>query len=331
MRGIRRPAMAPGPSRDLFHALHELYDHAGRPSLNTIAEGIAADDETPYDDRVSHQTIGEMLHGRAMPKWRKWRSVVCYLAERTDPRRDIDAEAARFNSLWQAADSAHPLPAVRDEDRTDPAHPEPPTTTVSVGRSPASFIPPLSVPTGGVRSAASITAQIESLRDLLTVHEGLTPDQVERAGRVLFTYLQDSFMRHLDCDGLPDDTTTQVTAIGPTSCTYWDRPYRPLAPGTGPTALEVTAKLGGRINAHARIEPFPGIAQHRDTPDGLIVIDASHRDLEPLLLSPRSFVPGVSDVATYAIDEWVTAAVTTLFRDLAQRTHQILNQQGFTH
>jgi hypothetical protein len=94
----------PGAHRDLLKALHGLYQGAGRPSLRRIAIAVTADEQLP--DTISHEKVSALLHGAGLPRWSKVEGVVRQLAAWHSPRRDPDAEAARFLKLWLAADEA---------------------------------------------------------------------------------------------------------------------------------------------------------------------------------------------------------------------------------
>jgi NB-ARC domain/Tetratricopeptide repeat len=106
MTGIVLPGeerLPPGPHRVLVEALHELYRGAGLPGLRRIAAGIRDGD---YRDTISHEKIGALLRGTSLPGWLKVECVVRQLAAWNNPRLDPGEQAARFITLWLAADRA---------------------------------------------------------------------------------------------------------------------------------------------------------------------------------------------------------------------------------
>jgi tetratricopeptide (TPR) repeat protein len=101
-QGVSRPnGLSPGPVRTLVHALHDLYQDAGMPSMRTISTEIRRRTDLP--DTVSHETVGQMLRGESVPGWIKFESVVRHLAGVAVHRPDVQAEVARFHELWLAA------------------------------------------------------------------------------------------------------------------------------------------------------------------------------------------------------------------------------------
>lgn len=101
-QGVPRPdGLPPGAPRDLVHALHDLYQDAGMPSMRNISRAIR--DRDDLRDTVSHETIGQMLRGESTPGWAKFDCVVRYLVSVAVHRVDLDATVARFHELWLAA------------------------------------------------------------------------------------------------------------------------------------------------------------------------------------------------------------------------------------
>src|SRR5919198_1340521 len=101
-QGVPRPdGLPPGPLRDLVHALHDLYRAAGMPSMRTISTAIRRRNDLP--DTVSHETVGQMLRGEAVPGWTKLECVVRQLAGLAVHRPDVEAEIKRFHELWLTA------------------------------------------------------------------------------------------------------------------------------------------------------------------------------------------------------------------------------------
>jgi hypothetical protein len=94
-----------GPRRDLVLALREAYRAAGSPSFRRIEAAVA--DNDGYDDTVSRQSISLLLGGTFIPRWSKIDCLVRQLATTSNPRRDPDAQAARFLLLWNALDHPH--------------------------------------------------------------------------------------------------------------------------------------------------------------------------------------------------------------------------------
>jgi len=106
----REERLPPGPLRDLVVALHELYRGAGRPGLRRIAKAIVGGD---FPDTVSHESVSDMLNGKAVPRWSKLDCVVRQLATWNAPRLDPEQTAARFLPLWEAATGGAPAPAAQ--------------------------------------------------------------------------------------------------------------------------------------------------------------------------------------------------------------------------
>jgi replicative DNA helicase len=69
----------PGPHRDLLFALHREYTAAGPPGLRTIKLGIERDDSCPAV--LSHQTVGSVLNGKALPSPLQVRALGTWLAK----------------------------------------------------------------------------------------------------------------------------------------------------------------------------------------------------------------------------------------------------------
>ncbi|HEV8562921.1 MAG TPA: FxSxx-COOH system tetratricopeptide repeat protein [Actinophytocola sp.] len=106
-QGVPRPAdLPPGPTRDLVLALHDLYRAAGMPSMRMISTAIRQRNDLP--DTVSHETVGQMLRGEAVPGWIKLECVVRQLAALAIHRPDVESEVKRFHELWLPAFSGTP-------------------------------------------------------------------------------------------------------------------------------------------------------------------------------------------------------------------------------
>jgi hypothetical protein len=94
--------LPPGPLRELVEALHGLYQGAGMPGLRRISKAVNDGD---FRDMVSHEKVSAMLHGKGLPRWSKLEPVVRVLATWHTSALDADAETARFQRLWHAAQS----------------------------------------------------------------------------------------------------------------------------------------------------------------------------------------------------------------------------------
>jgi hypothetical protein len=93
---LPRPAISPGPQRDLNDALHDLHHRAGWPSLRVLARAAGC----------SHTTVSGVFSSPRLPSW----GVLEVLVEA------MGGEAGRFHALWLAA-SAPPAPASGSEPR----------------------------------------------------------------------------------------------------------------------------------------------------------------------------------------------------------------------
>jgi tetratricopeptide (TPR) repeat protein len=89
------------PQGDLVSELQILYRAAGQLSFRRISEEIANTPGMP--DTVSHETVGALLSGNAIPRWTKVECVVRALAQTAVHRPDPEAEAERFLVLWNAS------------------------------------------------------------------------------------------------------------------------------------------------------------------------------------------------------------------------------------
>lgn len=85
MGALPRPALAPGPHRELVDALHSLHHRAGWPSLRQLAAQTG----------VSHTTVSKVLSSPALPSW----GVVELLVEA------MAGDVSRVHELWLAASS----------------------------------------------------------------------------------------------------------------------------------------------------------------------------------------------------------------------------------
>jgi hypothetical protein len=123
-QGIPRPDHLPqGPLRDLVHALHELYRNAGLPSTRMISSGIRKRND--LRDTVSHETVGLMLRGGAVPGWTKLECVVRHLVDIAVRPPNVDMTVGKFHQLWLAAvapDQAGGMATDADGARTNSPH-----------------------------------------------------------------------------------------------------------------------------------------------------------------------------------------------------------------
>jgi hypothetical protein len=133
-KGIPRPDGLPlGPLRDLTHALHELYRNAGLPSTRMISSGIRK--RIDLRDTVSHETVGLMLRGEAVPRWIKLECVVRHLADIAVRPPDMDATVGKFHELWLAAVAADQADGTAPNPHIAPAR-SPDAITASVPPAP---------------------------------------------------------------------------------------------------------------------------------------------------------------------------------------------------
>ncbi|GIF19085.1 tetratricopeptide (TPR) repeat protein [Actinoplanes tereljensis] len=89
-----------GPRRDLVAAMHDLYDRAGQPATRDVARRTQRN--TGYES-VSHETVGAMLRGSAIPAWSKVQAMAVALAAMGVANVDVRAVLARLNGLWLEA------------------------------------------------------------------------------------------------------------------------------------------------------------------------------------------------------------------------------------
>jgi hypothetical protein len=193
-----------------------------------------------------------------------------------------------------------------------------PTTGEAAAVSPS----PRGVDTPPVGEAAA------RLVELLHGHGGLPLDQVEEIGGQLLRQLRDAFERHMSGVGLPDNARLSLDLMHADSCTYWDRPYRPIH-GHGPTALKVQATMTGTVEARSEVTPFLGISRDRDADDAFIVIDANRSTVEPLRLHVSDLYPTITNEIAGRIDQWVAARVNDLLGTLEVGVRQALIQRGY--
>ncbi|WP_395371632.1 hypothetical protein OHU45_26740 [Streptomyces tubercidicus] len=90
-----------GPLRDLVAAVHDLYVDAAMPGASRISRLIRERDDLP--DTVSHEMVGKLLHGQALPRWEKLQCVVQQLCDMAVSRPAAEKERVRFHALWLAA------------------------------------------------------------------------------------------------------------------------------------------------------------------------------------------------------------------------------------
>ncbi|MFF8596687.1 hypothetical protein ACF061_35765 [Streptomyces sp. NPDC015220] len=105
-RPVGRPQLPPGPLRDLKHLLHDVYLAAGAPSLDTVADLVADDDDAP--GAPGRDSVRRILWTSALPPSQAdVASVAAALAReaRWDP---VDLEV-RARDLWVRAWTARPL------------------------------------------------------------------------------------------------------------------------------------------------------------------------------------------------------------------------------
>jgi hypothetical protein len=96
--------LPPGPPRDFFEAVHDLYDLAGQPGARVISAGIRRDHDLA--ETVSHETVSAVLRGTSLPSWAKVHSIVVELARHGVGRQDREAWVARTHNLWLRARAA---------------------------------------------------------------------------------------------------------------------------------------------------------------------------------------------------------------------------------
>ena len=90
MGALPRPALTPGPHRELVDALHSLHHRAGWPSLRVLAA----------ETGVSHTTVSKAMSSPALPTW----GVVELLVEA------LGGDVPSAHELWLAASSPDPAP-----------------------------------------------------------------------------------------------------------------------------------------------------------------------------------------------------------------------------
>lgn len=93
---LPRPDLAPGPTRVLNDALHDLHHRAGWPSLRTLAR----------ETGVSHTTVSKVFSNPALPSWGTLELLVEAMA----------GDTSEFRDLWLAASTpatSAPAPAPR--------------------------------------------------------------------------------------------------------------------------------------------------------------------------------------------------------------------------
>ena len=83
MSALPRPDLAPGPTRSLNDALHELHRRAGWPSLRALARRTG----------VSHTTVSKVFSAPALPPWGTLELLV----------EAMDGDTAHFHGLWMSA------------------------------------------------------------------------------------------------------------------------------------------------------------------------------------------------------------------------------------
>ncbi len=93
MSALPRPELAPGPSRTLNDALHDLHHRAGWPSLRALAR----------DTGVSHTTVSKTFSAPTLPTWGTLELVV----------EALDGDTAEFHDLWLAASTPADRPSPR--------------------------------------------------------------------------------------------------------------------------------------------------------------------------------------------------------------------------
>ncbi|MEQ0560095.1 hypothetical protein ABJI51_13490 [Amycolatopsis sp. NEAU-NG30] len=105
-RSIGRPTVPPGPLRALKHFVYELYLRAGKPTLDTMAAWIEADESLAgAPDRT---TVGRVIgEPKLPPSQADVVAVVTVLARAAAD--DVATAAARARELWLAAWQAVPV------------------------------------------------------------------------------------------------------------------------------------------------------------------------------------------------------------------------------
>ena len=93
MSALPRPELAPGPSRTLNDALHDLHHSAGWPSLRALAR----------DTGVSHTTVSKTFSAPTLPTWGTLELVV----------EALDGDTSEFHDLWLAASTPADRPGPR--------------------------------------------------------------------------------------------------------------------------------------------------------------------------------------------------------------------------
>ncbi|MEU5209346.1 hypothetical protein [Streptomyces sp. NPDC020742] len=82
--------------------MHDLYVDAAMPGTSRISKLIRERDDLP--DTVSHEMVGKLLHGEALPRWEKLLCVVQQLCDMAVSRPVAEEERGRFHALWLAAE-----------------------------------------------------------------------------------------------------------------------------------------------------------------------------------------------------------------------------------
>jgi hypothetical protein len=86
-------------------------------------------------DTVSHETVGLMLRGEAVPRWIKLECVVRHLADIAVRPPDVDATVGKFHELWLAAVAADQADGTAPDPHIAPAR-APDAITASVPPAP---------------------------------------------------------------------------------------------------------------------------------------------------------------------------------------------------
>ncbi|MFJ9841661.1 hypothetical protein ACIRYZ_14560 [Kitasatospora sp. NPDC101155] len=77
--------------------MHELYRGAGCPSTRRISKEVS---NSPFSrDEISHQSVANMLTGKAFPGWLRWESLIGVLISLA--REDVTADRIKYvRQLW---------------------------------------------------------------------------------------------------------------------------------------------------------------------------------------------------------------------------------------
>ncbi|MEU6973599.1 hypothetical protein AB0A71_38935 [Kitasatospora aureofaciens] len=103
--------------------MHKMYREAGCPSTRRISKEVSV---SPFSrDQISHQSVANMLTGKAFPGWLKWEALIGVLL--TLAREEATADRIRYaRQLWvpvhygEGNSEQHPEYGLIDDSRSHP-------------------------------------------------------------------------------------------------------------------------------------------------------------------------------------------------------------------